>query len=110
MVVDLGDASAHRPRVLRRFEQHRLLAGLARVVRGRTADADAVEGVGDQDPPASSDEEDEDPVKVIPTITRMAVSPDGQWLVTTDDRCHTHVFNLDSIQVRFLCLKVFPLG
>jgi U3 small nucleolar RNA-associated protein 4 len=32
------------------------------------------------------------------TITRMAISPDGQWLATTDDHLRTHIFNLDSVQ------------
>ncbi|KAH9937471.1 WD40-repeat-containing domain protein [Fomitopsis serialis] len=33
----------------------------------------------------------------IPTVTRMATSPDGQWLVTTDTHGRTFVFNLDSV-------------
>ena len=28
----------------------------------------------------------------------MAVSPDGQWLATTDDHMRTHIFNLDSVR------------
>lgn len=35
------------------------------------------------------------------TVTRMALSPDGQWLATTDTAYRTHIFNLDSVQVRF---------
>jgi U3 small nucleolar RNA-associated protein 4 len=36
----------------------------------------------------------------IPSILRITISPDGQWLATSDDRRHTHIFNLDSISVR----------
>ncbi len=32
------------------------------------------------------------------TVTRMVMSPDGQWLATTDDHLRTHIFNLDSVQ------------
>lgn len=39
-------------------------------------------------------------------VTRMALSPDGQWLATSDTAYRTHIFNLDSVQVnpmRFNC-------
>ena len=41
------------------------------------------------------------------TITRMAVSPDGQWLATTDDHMRTHIFNLDSV-LHHSSLPSFP--
>ena len=41
------------------------------------------------------------------TITRMAISPDGQWLATTDDHRRTHVFNLDAVQ-HHTSLPSFP--
>jgi U3 small nucleolar RNA-associated protein 4 len=34
------------------------------------------------------------------TVQRLAVSPDGQWLASSDDRRRVHIFNLDSIKVR----------
>lgn len=37
---------------------------------------------------------------VTTTISRMAISADGQWLATTDDLSRTYVFNLDSVQVK----------
>jgi U3 small nucleolar RNA-associated protein 4 len=33
-------------------------------------------------------------------VLRLAVSADGQWLASSDDHARTHVFNLDSVQVR----------
>lgn len=36
---------------------------------------------------------------IIPSIPQIAISPDGQWLATSDDQRHTHVFNLDAISV-----------
>lgn len=38
---------------------------------------------------------------VSTTISRMAISADGQWLATTDDLSRTYIFNLDSVQVSF---------
>ena len=40
-------------------------------------------------------------------VTRLAFSPDGQWLATSDDNCRTHVFNLDTAQVRLCSLLFF---
>lgn len=67
-------------------------------------DAEPTKSTEDADVPASdSESEDADPTplptKPVPaTITRLAISADGQWLATTDDRRRTHVFNLDSVQ------------
>lgn len=36
---------------------------------------------------------------IIPSVLRITISPDGQWLATSDDQRHTHIFNLDSISV-----------
>jgi U3 small nucleolar RNA-associated protein 4 len=36
---------------------------------------------------------------ILPSVLRITVSPDGQWLATSDDQRHTHIFNLDSISV-----------
>ena len=32
-------------------------------------------------------------------ISSLAISPDGQWMATTDDCCQTHVYNFDALQV-----------
>lgn len=73
-------------------------------------DEAAEEGVGEKkDEEGEEDESDEEEAdeKIVPTtVTRMSVSPDGQWLATSDDRCRTHVFNLDSIQVRLFPLSI----
>lgn len=47
----------------------------------------------------SEDEsEDEDEPSSLALVTRMAFSPDCQWMATTDDQCVTHIFNLDALQ------------
>ncbi|KIJ68729.1 hypothetical protein HYDPIDRAFT_24982 [Hydnomerulius pinastri MD-312] len=87
------DLSAEKPTVLRRFDQHRKTSSFSggRMVRGtsRSQSKDADDD-GDDEPTPDSDGP--------PSIARMAVSPDGQWLASTDDLCRTFVFNLDSIQ------------
>ncbi|CAO3621408.1 unnamed protein product [Cunninghamella echinulata] len=35
------------------------------------------------------------------TVINIAVSPDGQWLVTGDDKNQTFVFNLDSLKLHY---------
>lgn len=113
LVIDLA---SEKPRVLRRFEHHRMqnIVLGERVVKGRQRSQDA-EDVEMQDTTAGekaedADESDEDvdpPKPVIATVTRMAVSPDGQWLATSDDHRRTHVFNLDSVQYHCV-LPSFP--
>ncbi|KAI6032019.1 WD40 repeat-like protein [Pisolithus microcarpus] len=94
VVIDLG---SNEPTVLRQFEHHRrtsLLSG-RRVIRGS--------GKG-QRPHAShrGDEyEGTDEMTnsgIPPFILQMAVSPDGQWLASSDEWCRTFIYNLDSIQ------------
>lgn len=56
---------------------------------------------GGSDASDSGSEPETDPSKLkesFGTISRMSVSPDGQWLATTDSHRLTHIFNLDSIQ------------
>lgn len=115
------DLSGDAPRVLRKFDHHRLSIGLIgnRVVKGRTPvveeedvamDADKVstKKQPDDDPPSSGDERSDTSNKTVSTtITRMAISPDGQWLGTSDDLSRTHVFNLDSLQ-HHCALPSFP--
>ena len=119
-VIDLSD----KPRVLRRFEQHRLRSAVIgdRLVRGRTkvaeaedvemaeADAATIPKENNTEDNASESEADDEPALSKPlaaTITRIAVSPDGQWFASTDDQCRTHVFNLDSVTYHCV-LPSFP--
>jgi len=49
------------------------------------------------------DEDTDDISADIPAsvyVSHIAISPDGQWLATSDERSRTHIYNLDSIQVR----------
>ncbi|KAG2750794.1 WD40 repeat-like protein [Suillus brevipes Sb2] len=84
LVIDL---SSEAPIVLRTFNQHCNAGSITsgRVVRGinkGTSDGDG-QSIGGIDSVA---------------IMKMAVSPDGQWLATSDDLCRIFIFNLDSIQ------------
>ncbi|KAI0963284.1 hypothetical protein AcW1_000403 [Taiwanofungus camphoratus] len=110
IILDLG-TEAGKPHVLRKFEHHRMRDVMIsnRVVRGRKGtEGVEIEDVemedATEDASESSDDQRPNPKLLIGAVTRMAVSSDGQWLATTDDRCRTHVFNLDSIQVRLLPL------
>ncbi|KAH9176958.1 WD40 repeat-like protein [Lactarius sanguifluus] len=95
-------------RVLRRFDQHRSrnssVEGRALTGRRNGVDheADVLEpGQDVHDSDSGTDDIDVWPTHSGPlpaTITRAAVSPDGQWLATTDDHMRTHIFNLDSVR------------
>jgi U3 small nucleolar RNA-associated protein 4 len=131
LIIDLaGD----KPRVLRRFDQHRMQDTIVRdrVTAGRTTSTKvnghaAVNGNGDvemedvESPSSapekvvdeveaadeSEDDSDDDGVSSTPavvSIDRIAISSDGQWAATSDNRARTHVFNLDLISVRPLSL------
>ncbi|VDB99402.1 unnamed protein product [Peniophora sp. CBMAI 1063] len=94
LLVELSSNSGS-PRLLRCFTHHRMEDVLIgdRVVKGRKQnDADGVDMDDGNEPPASSRRD------VVTAITRMAISSDGQWLATTDDRRRTHVFSLDALQ------------
>src|SRR6267154_1340118 len=87
LVIDL---SPEVPTVLRTFNQHCNVVSISsgRLMHGfnkQTSDKDE-QSVGGPD---------------SVTIMKMAVSPDGQWLATSDDLCRIFIFNLDSIQVSF---------
>ncbi|THH26656.1 hypothetical protein EUX98_g7537 [Antrodiella citrinella] len=115
------DLSGDAPRVLRKFEHHRLGTGLIgnRVVKGRTPvseeeEEDSAMDSADKEPEtqtASSSDDDSPsstPSKTISTtITRMAISPDGQWLATSDLLSRTHIFNLDAL-AHHTALPSFP--
>ncbi|KZT06760.1 WD40 repeat-like protein [Laetiporus sulphureus 93-53] len=131
LVIDLNDAAnSQKPRILRRFEQHRMKDAVIgdRVVKGAGKKrrhrsqkhkegaediemADAQQSGGEEKDHLSDSETELAPAEgrntLLGTITRMAISPDGQWLVTTDERCRTHVFNLDAI-VHHALLPTFP--
>ena len=108
LVLDLVSDSTSA-RVLRRFDQHRHRSTSAegRVLTGRrnSEDHEADASESEQD---IEDHETEnrgmaktqptDAESMPATVTRMAISPDGQWLATTDDHLRTHIFNLDSVQ------------
>ena len=97
LVIDL---SSDEPQVLRRFDHHRLPQGVVRerVVKGRTThgDVDLEDATTELDKTNEEDDFSSSPVNIL----RISISPDGQWLVSSDDHSRTHVFNLDSIQVR----------
>ncbi|KAG5719325.1 U3 small nucleolar RNA-associated protein 4 [Termitomyces sp. T112] len=96
LVIDLA---GEKPRVLRRFDQHRSKNSIVhdRVIKGCKSDGDVdmVDATNNDDcsvyPQKSS-------TPAVVSILRMSISPDGQWLATSDDHARTHIFNLDSIQ------------
>ncbi|KAH7921958.1 WD40 repeat-like protein [Leucogyrophana mollusca] len=89
VVIDL---TAEEPTVLRRFDHHRK--------PGPTAGGRIVRGVHKNVSPEEDSDTEEDLVVsgAVTTVTKMAVSPDGQWLASSDGLCRTFIFNLDSIQ------------
>ena len=119
LVLDLVSGSTSA-RVLRRFDQHRNSNSTieGRFLTGRRSSADhegdALEPESDSDGPDDAEEgmniDAQPPRPAAPTpatITRMAISPDGQWLATTDDHRRTHIFNLDAVQ-HHTALPSFP--
>ncbi|TFK41379.1 WD40-repeat-containing domain protein [Crucibulum laeve] len=101
LVIDL---TGEKPRVLRRFDHHRLRDSSHRAVKGirkSIKDVEMVDGDAETDAEEKgedgSDFEEEDSSPLIVNIHQLAISPDGQWLASSDERCRTHVFNLDSI-------------
>ncbi|KAI0034917.1 WD40 repeat-like protein [Vararia minispora EC-137] len=100
LVVELGKDGA-LPQLLRRFAHHSISDAVIgeRVVKGlphRHPHPDGGEDINMDD--GQSNHEKVPPGAVPATITRMTISPDGQWLATADDRRRTHIFNLDVLQ------------
>ncbi|KIK71282.1 hypothetical protein GYMLUDRAFT_90263 [Collybiopsis luxurians FD-317 M1] len=91
LVVDI---SGEKPQVLRKFDHHRQRNNLShdRVTKNLKTNDDA------EMAEASEQDSGEDDLPLLGSISRIAISADGQWLATSDDRCRTHIFNLDSIQ------------
>jgi len=120
LVLDLASDSTSA-RVIRRFDQHRNRGSIVegRALTGRRND----EEHGADEPEQDAEESDAESIVVdhaqptleaagankptAATVTRMAISPDGQWLATTDDHRRTHVFNLDAVQ-HHTSLPSFP--
>jgi U3 small nucleolar RNA-associated protein 4 len=90
LVVDLGD-DKQQPTVCRKFNHHRrnILGG--RVVKNHKSNNNAE---------LSEDEDITSGELTVASVLRLAISTDGQWLASSDDHGRTHVFNLDSVQVR----------
>lgn len=114
VVFDLGRAGASTtPVVLRKFDQHRVAGSSnGRVIKGKgrvhphsepqgasvTAQEESAE-TREDDEASDGESSGEGDLQNggFPTVTRMATSPDGQWLATTDTQGHTFVYNLDSV-------------
>ncbi|KAL4068329.1 WD40-repeat-containing domain protein [Scleroderma yunnanense] len=90
LVIDLGSA---KPTCLRRFDQHQKpsLVSAGRVIRGASRGQSKHEN-------HDADDSDDISNTGTPSVVQMAVSPDGQWLASSDDRGRTFVYNLDSLQ------------
>ncbi|KAJ7071242.1 WD40-repeat-containing domain protein [Mycena amicta] len=99
LIVDLGKGE-EQPRVLRRFDHHRLASSKHRVVAGRpTVDDDEEEQQSEGESPST--------IPTSTSILRLATSFDGQWLASSDVHGRTHIFNLDSVQHHCM-LPSFP--
>lgn len=97
LVIDL---IGEKPRVLRRFDHHRSKDSITRTVIGRKTDSDVEMEDSTAELEESNDEEKLDNISpAIVSILQLSISPDGQWLATSDDHARTHIFNLDSIKV-----------
>ncbi|PPQ90453.1 hypothetical protein CVT25_014971 [Psilocybe cyanescens] len=96
-----------------------LVNGHAHVNGDVSMDVDMAEPDADSSAPAenqneesesSEDEEDDEDVSssaAIVSVDRIAVSTDGQWLATSNNRARTHIFNLDLIS-HHCVLPTFP--
>ncbi|KIY51389.1 WD40 repeat-like protein [Fistulina hepatica ATCC 64428] len=89
LVIDL-----QQRRVLRRFDHHRASHVARKPIRVLDENDDDDGSVSN----VSSADIDFTGVSQPPCILRLAVSPDGQWLASSDDRSRTHIFSLDSLQ------------
>jgi U3 small nucleolar RNA-associated protein 4 len=121
LVLDLVSDSPSA-KVLRRFDQHRYSNQTVegRCLTGRKSsthhkgdgsesesDADGLDDPDDMNNAVQPQSAPPTTTTTPATITRMAISPDGQWLATTDDHRRTHIFNLDAVQ-HHTSLPSFP--
>ncbi|KAK1229372.1 U3 small nucleolar RNA-associated protein [Marasmius sp. AFHP31] len=98
LIIDLNNEDG-KPSVLRRFDHHR--EGNARAKRivkhaKPTEDVEMAEPNNDDSESESEHESVSEPTHA--NVLRIAISADGQWLATSDDKCRTNVFNLDTLQ------------
>lgn len=117
LLIDLSDGES--PRVLRRFDHHRArnLVGGQRIIKGPKLGTSVPNENGHSKSELhvpESDDIDMDGVpreemagRTVATVSRLAISADGQWLATTDDLSRTYIFNLDSVQVRASTIPSF---
>ena len=129
LVIDL---TGEKPRVLRRFDHHRIqdsivhhnralkkIQGKAKINGVVHVNGNLDAEMADVEPPQEDqdisdqekDEDEEEDEKLTKaamiSVDRLAVSADGQWLATSDNQARTHVFNLDSISVSLLTVFLF---
>jgi U3 small nucleolar RNA-associated protein 4 len=116
VIFDLGSSTSEDgdertvPRVIRTFDHHRMQNIILgdRVISGGPIQTNVGEA---EESEAASDVEDSSESRSSPTlntfITKVTMSYDGQWLVTTDDRRRVYVFNMDSMQHQCV-LPTFP--
>jgi U3 small nucleolar RNA-associated protein 4 len=107
LVVDLSNTESG-PKVLRRFDHHRRSQFSGREVKLAPTSFQDDEDVEMENvaTDGENEEQDGDGDKITASvyIQHIAISADGQWLVTSDERSRTHIFNLDSMQVRSLTI------
>lgn len=86
VVLELDENDA---RILRTFDHHQQTSQRSRLSRHKANGIDSME----IDTPQV--------IKEVhaPIISLLAVSPDGQWLASSDTNGKTYIFNLDSLQV-----------
>jgi len=112
LFIDLG-TDGQKPRVLRKFDHHRsqnLIGGRLTVIRSqgigmqpkkgkekrkitlqRELQTEQIDQAMEADTVVTSGAET---TPALTTVSRMAISADGQWLATTDDLSRTYIFNL----------------
>ncbi|KAG9056209.1 U3 small nucleolar RNA-associated protein [Serendipita sp. 407] len=82
------------PRLLRTFDQHRQLDLRSRLLQRQQ---NVLKHVDDM--VVDNENDNEESRGLIARINRLAVSPDGQWLASSDLHGRTYIFNLDSLQL-----------
>ncbi|KAG8818441.1 U3 small nucleolar RNA-associated protein [Serendipita sp. 400] len=82
------------PRLLRTFDQHRQLDLRSRLLQRQQNVRKHVD-----DMVVDNENDNEESRGLIARINRLAVSPDGQWLASSDLHGRTYIFNLDSLQL-----------
>lgn len=86
IILDISEEADAK--ILRTFNQHRQANLRTRLIRHLANERDEMV----VDAP-------EDGTDTIAQISLLVVSPDGQWLASSDNKGRTNIFNLDSLQV-----------